>query len=75
MQHLNKHACNVYLENIHLKKTDEKLGTEACNIRVQMKNWEQKLTTYTYNHFNICNISIYFCNIHVKHLQYTSETF
>jgi hypothetical protein len=27
-----------------------------------------------YNHFNKCNISIYFCNIHIKHLQHTSET-
>jgi hypothetical protein len=26
-----------------------------------------------YNHCNICNISIYFCNIHMKHLQHTSE--
>jgi hypothetical protein len=27
-----------------------------------------------YNHCNICNIPIYFCNIHMKHLQYTYET-
>ena len=25
-------------------------------------------------HCNICNIPIYFCNIHSKHLQHTSET-
>jgi Na+-translocating ferredoxin:NAD+ oxidoreductase RNF subunit RnfB len=39
-----------------------------------MKHWEQKFTTYVYNHCNICNIPIYFCNIHTKHLQQTSET-
>jgi hypothetical protein len=26
-----------------------------------------------YNHCNICNIPIYFCNIHLKHLQHTFE--
>jgi hypothetical protein len=29
---------------------------------------------YVYNHCNICNIPIYFCNIHLKLLQHTSET-
>jgi hypothetical protein len=28
-----------------------------------------------YNHCNICNILIYFCNIHLKHFQYISEIF
>ena len=27
-----------------------------------------------YNHCNICNITIYFCNIHMKHLQHTYKT-
>jgi hypothetical protein len=36
-----------------------------------MKHWEQTLATYVYNHCNICNISIYFCNTHIKHLQHT----
>jgi hypothetical protein len=27
-----------------------------------------------YNHCNICNTQIYFCNIHMKHLQRTFET-
>ena len=27
-----------------------------------------------YNHCNICNVPIYFCNIHMKHLQHTSAT-
>ena len=31
-----------------------------------MEHWEQKLAIYVYNHCNICNISIYFCNIHMK---------
>ena len=39
-----------------------------------MKHWEQTFATYVYNHCNICNIPIYFCNIHLKHLQHTSET-
>ena len=32
------------------------------------------LATYVYNHCNICNIPIYFCNIRMKHLQHTYET-
>ena len=39
-----------------------------------MKHWEQTLATYIYNHCNICNILIYFCDICMKHLQHTSET-
>jgi hypothetical protein len=31
---------------------------------------EQRLATYVYSH---CNIPIYFCNIHTKHLQHTFE--
>jgi hypothetical protein len=39
-----------------------------------MKYLEQMFATYVYSHCNICNIQIYFCNIHMKHLQHTSET-
>ena len=42
-----------------------------------MKHLKQTLPTYVYSHCNICNIPIYFCNIHMKHLQHipkTSET-
>ena len=39
-----------------------------------MKYWEQNLTTYLDNYCNICNISIYLWNIHMKRLQHTSET-
>ena len=48
----------------------------TCNIRLEklMKHWKEKLATYVYNHCNICNIQIYFCNIHLKQLQYTYET-
>jgi hypothetical protein len=48
----------------------------TCNIRLkrQMKHLERTLATYVYNHCNICNISVSFCNIHMKHLQHTSET-
>jgi hypothetical protein len=35
-----------------------------------MKYFEQTLATYVYNQ---CNIWIYICNIHAKHLQHTSE--
>jgi hypothetical protein len=47
----------------------------SCNIRLkkQMKHWEQTFEMYVYNHCNICNILIYFCNIRMKHLKYTSE--
>jgi hypothetical protein len=52
------------------------LNKHACNVHVkkQMKYLEQMLATYVYNHCNMCNIPIYFCNIHIKHLQRTSET-
>jgi hypothetical protein len=40
----------------------------------QIKYWEYKLTTYVYNHCNIYNIPIHFCNIRMKNLQYTSKT-
>jgi hypothetical protein len=38
-----------------------------------MKHLEQTLATYVYSHCNMCNIRIYFYNIHIKHLQHTSE--
>ena len=49
----------------------------TCNIRrkKQMKHSEQELATNVYNHCNMCNILICFCNIRMKHLQYTSEIF
>ena len=40
----------------------------------QMKHLEQTFATYVYSHCNICNIPIYFCNVHIKHLQHISET-
>jgi hypothetical protein len=40
-----------------------------------MKHLEHILATYVYSYCNIYNIPIYFCNIHIKHLQHTSETF
>jgi hypothetical protein len=42
--------------------------------KTHMIHWEWKLATYVYNHCNICNIPIYFYNIHMKRLQYTCET-
>ena len=40
----------------------------------QTKQLEHTLETYTYSHCNMRNISIYSCNIDIKHLQHTSET-
>jgi hypothetical protein len=40
-----------------------------------MKHLDPTLETYVYNHCNMCNIiSVYFCNIDVKHMQHTYET-
>jgi hypothetical protein len=41
----------------------------------QMKHLKQTLVTYSIAIANICNIPIYFCNIHIKHLQHNSKTF
>jgi hypothetical protein len=51
--------------------------THICNIhpKIQMKHWKQSFATYMYNHCNICNISIYFYNIHMKQLQHTYKTY
>ena len=42
------------------------------------ENTDEALITYPYNIgvklCNICKIPIYFCNIHLKRLQHTSET-
>jgi len=40
-----------------------------------MKHWEQMFLTYVYNHCSICNIPIYFYNIHMKPLQHISKTY
>ena len=41
-----------------------------------MKHLEDTLETYVQciAYYNMCNIRIYFCNILMKHLQYTSKT-
>jgi hypothetical protein len=48
-----------------------------ANIRLkkQMKHSEHTLETYVYSHCNMCNISIYFCNIKMKQLQHLDETY
>jgi hypothetical protein len=60
--------CNIqiYFYNIHLK---------------HMKYLEHTLELYVYNHYNMCNIPIYFCNIDIqdlqiplKHLKYLKHT-
>jgi hypothetical protein len=37
-------------------------------LKKHMKHLEKMLATYVYSYRNICNIPIYFYNIHVKHL-------
>jgi hypothetical protein len=68
-------AFRVYSCNICVKHMQHP-NKHTCNIRLkkQMKHLEHMLATYMYNHCNMCNITIYFCNIHMKHLQHTSET-
>jgi hypothetical protein len=39
-----------------------------------MRHLEQTLETYMYSHCNMCNITVYFCNIKMKHLQHLDET-
>jgi hypothetical protein len=39
-----------------------------------MKHSEHTFETYMYNHCNMCNILIYFCNMKMKHLQHPDET-
>jgi hypothetical protein len=39
-----------------------------------MKQLKYRLATCVYCHCNICNNSIYFCNIQMKHLKYKSKT-
>jgi hypothetical protein len=52
------------------------LDETLANIRLEnmMKHLEHTLETYVYSKCNVCNISIYLCNIKMKHLQYLDET-
>jgi hypothetical protein len=47
--------------------------TSNICLEKQIKHLKQMLATYIYNHCEY-SISIYFCNIHMKHLQHTFET-
>ena len=49
-------------------------NTYNISLKKKMKHLEWTFATSVYNHYNMCNISIYFCNIHMKHLQHTFET-
>jgi len=47
----------------------------TCKICLEKQTKHgQMLATYVYNHCNIYNIPIYFCNIRMKYLQRTSKT-
>jgi hypothetical protein len=71
--------CNILIK--HLQRMCETYAhpdKQTCNIclKTQIKHWEQTLVTYVYDYYNIYATSpIYFCNISMKHLQDTSETF
>jgi hypothetical protein len=87
MQRLQKHLKKILetiasIRNIQTDDLQHMCGTYArpdkhpCNVHLkkQMKHWQQMFATYIYNHCDICNITIYFCNIYMKHLQHTSKT-
>jgi hypothetical protein len=89
LKHLQKHLKNTWNHCKHTQHRDKTLASSyvwkhmqypnkhTCNIRrkKQMKHWKHELATYVYNHYNMCNIPIYFYNIRMKHLQRTSKTF
>jgi hypothetical protein len=79
MQHPDKTFATYVLK--HMQHSDK----HTCNIRLKKQTKHGHiLTTYVYNHRNICNIPIYFCNIrmktcnvplkHLTHLKCTLET-
>jgi hypothetical protein len=55
-----------------MQHPDEKLTT---NVKKQVKHLEQTLETYVYSHYNMYNITIYFCNIKMKHLQHPDKIY
>jgi hypothetical protein len=80
LQHENT-CCNIRLKYLeytlatyvkHIQHPDQ--NTCKYTSETEMKHFEQSLATFSWNTCNICNIPIYFCNIHMKHLQHTSET-
>jgi hypothetical protein len=69
MQHTDKTLATYVLK--HMQHSDKHI----CNIRLEKQTKHGHiLTTYVYNHRNIYNIQIYFCNIRMKNLQRTSKT-
>jgi hypothetical protein len=70
-----QNICNIQMKHLQLicETYMQHRDKHICNIRM-MKHLEQTLARYVYRHCNICNISIYFCNIYIKRLQYTTET-
>jgi hypothetical protein len=80
MKHL-KHAFETHEKKTpentsHVGKHMQHLNETLVNIRLEneMKYSEHTLETYVYSHYNMCIISIYFCNIKMKHLQHTNKT-
>jgi hypothetical protein len=47
--------------------------TFATFVRID-ETLKHTFKTYVYSHYNMCNISIYFCNIDIQHSQHTSKT-
>jgi hypothetical protein len=48
-----------------------------ANIRLEneMKHLKHTLETYMYSHCNMCNISIYLCNIKMKYLKHLKHSY
>ena len=69
LKHLQKHLKTVVKHMQHPNKTHLQHTSEKT-----YETLEHKLATYVYNHCDICNIPIYFCNIHIKYLQHAYET-
>ena len=68
-QHPYKNTYNICMKHLQHPNKHTLFGKKT-----PMKHWEQKLATYVYNYYSMCNIPINFCNIRMKHLQHTSET-
>jgi hypothetical protein len=63
-------ATCMYMQHLYLllQHPDKTLATFVWN-----RNIWNICETYEYSHYNMWNISIYFCNIDIQYLQHTSE--
>jgi hypothetical protein len=78
MKHL-EHTVETSLQYVQypdllLKYLDATLVTYKRRQMKHLRRASKTLATYVYNHCNICNFPIYFCNIRMKQLKHTYET-